>query len=311
VKSKVEIDCPFCGNRGPRSKEHVWAQWMRSAPGAKELLHDAKGNQISLEHGGLVKDAFGRYEAIDRDPSKVAELLPHVTVWVCDSCNSGWMSQLEDNAKKLFAPYFVAGWPIGLTPERLALLATWATKSWMAYALLSDPEANPFTTEEYRSMAASPAPLARSRLWLLHSHAPTAYVGIGVAGTLITFGEATPDLATTQNNAGFGYLATGGMVLFIALAPHDHLEAHELLEPFAAQADGVQRIWPAPTEQLFPEPAVPDEVMSDFLGWPDQMEEMLDLPVVGLTDEEVLQVRREFQAGAEPSELRERWSQDQ
>lgn len=41
-------------------------------------------------------------------------------------------------------------------------LATWATKSWMAYALLRLPHENPFTLEEYRTMAAKPAPLVRS-----------------------------------------------------------------------------------------------------------------------------------------------------
>jgi hypothetical protein len=275
------------------------------------LLRDSKGNQISFEHGGLVKNAFGRYEAIDRDPSKVAELLPHVTVVVCDSCNNGWMSQLEDDTKKILAPYFTAGWPIGLTPERLTLLAAWATKSWMAYVLLADPEANPFTVDEYRMMATNPAPLERSRIWLMHSHAPTAYVGMGVTGTLMTFSEPIPDMATTQNNTGFAFLAAGGMVFFMALAPQGRLELHEVLEPPVVHEDGVHRIWPDPIEQLFPEPAIPNEVMSGFLGWPRALDEALGLPVDGLSDEEILQVRQEYLAGADPSDLRERWSHGQ
>ena len=38
-----QIDCPFCGQTGIRTREHVWAQWLHDTEGAKVVLDGTIG----------------------------------------------------------------------------------------------------------------------------------------------------------------------------------------------------------------------------------------------------------------------------
>ncbi len=76
---------------GPRTKEHVWAQWMHNTPGARRLLRDNQGERIENVHETLVRNSDGRYKKLAVTAGRFAELLPHVIVYVCGDCNSRWM----------------------------------------------------------------------------------------------------------------------------------------------------------------------------------------------------------------------------
>lgn len=92
-----------------------------------------------------------------------SELL-NLIVWVCEDCNSQWMSGLETEAKAVLRPFILDGETKRLSADDLRILTTWATKSWMAYALTLPVQQNPFTETEYRAMADSAAPLGRCRV---------------------------------------------------------------------------------------------------------------------------------------------------
>lgn len=299
--------CPFCGNAASRNKEHVWAQWMRKHPAAQQLLKQSSGRRLERPHTAIRVGESGAYEFDEGQMQRVAELLPHVQVDVCRSCNGGWMKGLEDKVKELLAPWSRVGWPVRLRPQDQTLLATWATKSWMAYALLSGDLKNPFESSEYRAIANVPHPLDRSRVWLLNSDAPGAYVGMGLDTTLL--GQRT-DLATTADNSGFGFLAYAEWVLFLVLAPQDGevLDAMEMGMPSIPTAT---RIWPPSDEVMFPTATASADELSDLLAFPQQFHRAVGLPVIGLTPEQTDEAQAAFLSGAEPWQIRARWSPDE
>jgi tetratricopeptide (TPR) repeat protein len=304
VSSPRGFHCPFCGEAAKRNKEHVWAQWMRKQPAAQQLLEESSGRRLERPHAEIRIGTSGQYEFAEGRMQRVAELLPHVQVDVCIACNGGWMKDLEDQVKTLLAPWSRVGWPVRLRPEDQTLLATWATKSWMAYALLSGDLKNPFRTSEYRAIANSPQPLDRARVWLIHSDAPGAYVGMGLDSTLLGGPE---DLATKPDNSGFGFLAYAEWVFFLILAPQDGetLDAMELGMPSVATAI---RIWPPSNEIVFPTATASASDLSELLAFPAEFHRAVGLPVIGLTPEQTDEVHGAFLAGANPLQIRARWS---
>ena len=200
--------------------------------------------------GGTVLDRGpdGAYEARDADGRAIAQWLPNVTVAVCDDCNGGWMSRLENEAKRILGPFIFEGQRVlRLSVDDVTLLATWTTKSWMAYALLYPQQHNPFTENEYRTMVADPAPLARSGIWIMHSREPIAHVSMGLA-TLFTFG--TPGDLTMPANTAYAFLAVSTVVFFMVLVPEgapalapDTPSRGGGLAPPMLDEYGVRRIW--------------------------------------------------------------------
>ncbi|TDD55429.1 hypothetical protein E1263_26115 [Kribbella antibiotica] len=310
------VDCPFCGQRGVKTKEHVWAQWLHETAGAQALLDGTHGERIAREHRVFRKDQQGRYRAEAETPGPYAKWLPNLTVDVCRDCNGGWMSRLESDAKAILAPFIFSGTTTRLSAEDLRTLTIWATKSWMAYALTVALQQNPFTEAEYRGMAESAQPLGRSQVWLLHSTEPRAQVAMGITSTLHSF--EPPDLEKTPNNTAYAYLAVAGVVMALLLLSTEVIDAlrslpdgDEVLDGFMvppmSKSPVVRRAWPGPRPQYFPLGVLPDADLAAFIEGAPRLFSETGLPVDGLTDEAVAAVREEFLSGADPVDLRRRW----
>lgn len=252
----------------------------------------------------LQRGTDGRYEMQTLADRRVAKWLPNVTVDVCAACNNGWMSSLETQVKALLDPFFDTGRFIRLSTSDLSLLATWATKSWMAYALTFSTQANPFTTEEYRHLAATSTPIGeRCNVWLMHSKDDGAHVGMGLQSSLFTFGQ--PESLEVQDNAGFAYLAASTLVMFMALLPPDAPDGMlEVFQPPVVEIDTVRRAWPSPRRQFFPLGSLPQGALAALLRYPLEFRENIGLPTTGLTDQDIPEVMKRFLDGASPTDLR-------
>jgi hypothetical protein len=77
--------CPFCDRTGQRSKEHVWAQWLRRCPMFAEMNEGYTGQRSETEY---VQGLDERHLAVPASSRHVADFLPHVQVSVCRHCNS-------------------------------------------------------------------------------------------------------------------------------------------------------------------------------------------------------------------------------
>lgn len=109
--------CAMCGRplRGDRSKEHVFAKWLMPH-------YEALPQPFSV--------AWSSDDSFEVHEKRELIMGNHVAGRICRTCNNGWMSQLEDQAK--LALLDVASKRRSLASliqtERL-LLARWATKT--------------------------------------------------------------------------------------------------------------------------------------------------------------------------------------
>ena len=299
------VDCPFCGLRGLGTDEHVWAQWLHETPGAVELLEGTHGERIERANSRLARDAEGRLRAETARSTRIAKWLPNVKVRVCDDCNNGWMSVLEEATKAILWPFIFEGVThVRLSEDDLLTLATWATKCWMAYALTFPPHQNPFTADEYREMTRSPRPLDRSQTWLMHSVEPFAHVAMSLKTSLMSRG--TPDLERAQDNWAYGVLSVGTVVLALQLLPPEATDemAEALAPPMLAHPNHARRIWPNLRRQYFPLDLLPEGALGALVTYPEQLFEAVGLPTEGLTQGEAEGFYTAFMDGDDSSVLR-------
>ena len=109
-----ESTCPFCGDPGPLTDEHVWPRWL-----SKELRR----------LGGTFLPRAGETRA----PRSI-----DATVGVCRRCNNDWLSTLENDVSTIARP-MLRGEFVYLDTERQTLLATWATKTAYMIDRLTEP----------------------------------------------------------------------------------------------------------------------------------------------------------------------------
>jgi hypothetical protein len=119
----IPKQCVFCGGK-PLSKEHIWPRWLgpyiirdqKNHASASTLVHETHTEESRRLWGG---DARGRSVRI-----------------VCKSCNGGWMSRLQERAKRIVLP-LVTGQQIELSTQDQRTLAFWCAMSAMTAEFLN------------------------------------------------------------------------------------------------------------------------------------------------------------------------------
>ncbi len=96
--------CLFC-NEDANSKEHVWPQWILRLPPARRPVRQRLGTGKEVTYSGDFK-----------------------LKGVCSTCNNGWMSELETEAKPILGP-IVQDLSIQLDLEDQTKIARWAFKT--------------------------------------------------------------------------------------------------------------------------------------------------------------------------------------
>lgn len=292
--------CPFCGSQEGRTKEHVWPQWLRASPGATQLLQDATGKRSPNLRAFIVRDENGTYQSSSEALPQLAELLPEVSVGVCKACNTGWMSQLENETRSLLLPSLVGQLPISLSLEDQALLAAWATKTFMTYSLTLGQQSNPFSGRDYREMREGRALPASTHVWLFSACSRWAQVGIQVKTWALYKGSFRPDV--DPDNSALGFLAAGGLVFLLVKTPHPILT--DLLAPPDAPSDRLHKLSDAASGFTLDRCELGEPYMDAVHAWsfsPDR----LHLPdTIGLREEQVDDIATAWRAGVSPEHLR-------
>lgn len=115
--------CIFCQSRKIDSKEHVIGKWwIKNFP---ELMTPPPPGRIN-EYSNVIhtRDESGGI-ITQKGPIGSAPLLPSATFRVvCETCNNGWMSQI-DNAMKEFITSFLNGAPKPITSEQIRTIENW------------------------------------------------------------------------------------------------------------------------------------------------------------------------------------------
>ena len=233
--------CPFCGSSGKITKEHVWAKWLRGTPGGTRLLdgNPRRGRRfLNVQSVPTIGDQ-GVYEPTVANREFLHELLPEVTVPVCAQCNNGWMSDLENRARKILHPLVMEGKSINLSNDEAELLAVWALKTLMAYATTRTTLLNPFSENDYRNLAQHRSVPRTARIWTFTADSRWSHVGLDIKSWAIYPSQAGGYLPeSSPDNSALGFLAAGGCIFLLVKAPPAMPELHQYLQPPQAGALG-------------------------------------------------------------------------
>lgn len=103
--------CIFCGGHG-LTKEHMWADWLRAYIPRAATEHHTQSKVVYLE-----KDETSLHRRTGDPHSRRIRC-------VCLSCNNGWMSELQEDAKPFLVP-MLKGERITLHRRAQTILASW------------------------------------------------------------------------------------------------------------------------------------------------------------------------------------------
>src|SRR4051812_46683479 len=118
--------CIFCGG-GPLTLEHVWPAWLIA-------LFPALPSTITFR---------GR----ERQATTSDELTVRA---VCEKCNGGWMSDLEQQAKPLLMELLEERPYSFMPPGMQDVISAWAVKTVMVFEHVLGPDAGVYYTQEER-----------------------------------------------------------------------------------------------------------------------------------------------------------------
>jgi hypothetical protein len=138
--------CVFCGAL-KQSKEHVYPKWLRKLMGT----YDSIITITETESGAEVRKTQVPFD---------------VTVnTVCQTCNTGWMQQLEERARPLLSS-MIRGEPCELEPAQQRLVAVWFTKTAMMMHERARPSERVIPTAHFEVMFRQEGPPTGTAVWL-------------------------------------------------------------------------------------------------------------------------------------------------
>lgn len=141
ILAMPSLRCAFCKRVQPMSREHVWPEWLlsiiKNAQRAKILEAGLRRNEGMPETFGFRRERKGL---------RVRE--------VCVECNSGWLSDIEQDAQVLGR--LAVGSPSTLTEEDQRGIAVWAWKTALVISLASPDDVVPENL--YQALNASKSP---------------------------------------------------------------------------------------------------------------------------------------------------------
>ncbi|MBM0228216.1 hypothetical protein [Micromonospora sp. ATA51] len=258
--------CRFCGATNRQiTNEHIWPDWLRDyLPAVRQPGHSERWSS-----------------AAGRDRWRQPILTAKVRV-VCDGCNNGWMSQLEEAAKPIVGP-MVVGQAVELDATAQQIVANWVALKGLVAVHTSNVE-QPIPEPHYRRVHAfEGAPPNTMRVWigrrwnltdpnrpsraqLFESHfMPVTNVFPGF--------PLPPDLERYRSEGGVFNATVFRVGHFFALAlQHDWPGLRARPKLGSAAADALLPIWPAGRTIQWPPPRPVED-----LGDPHKVTRFLQL----------------------------------
>ncbi|MEY9937308.1 hypothetical protein [Streptacidiphilus sp. MAP5-3] len=157
--------CIFCGKARGMSREHLWPDYLSDYTSTD----DDTRTSVSV---GFTHDDSGVAHIFPKETREQAgSALQFSMREVCEPCNNGWMSRLEERLKPRLLGLMRAE-RMTLDADEIALLATWATKTTMVHEFLSSPGDDP---------TPRPTATADMRRFLMNQQLPPPHTKVWVA----------------------------------------------------------------------------------------------------------------------------------
>lgn len=229
-------NCLFCPETTKLSLEHVWPQWIW------KLSHKEP------QKGRYTVETFGTH--IKRQGRK-APTLDQTRRVVCESCNNGWLSRLENEMAKPALKRFLVprrGTASGISVDDQVALVAWATKMAfiLDYTTVTPDNHRNFTQHERQEFAATLTPPDGLSIWIADLVRDTGQiVHSSVTNVASLAAVEAPDVKYSGQLSTFhvGSLVFQTLHLRSVTEPPSVPSDELMLEPHWNQV--VRRIWPS------------------------------------------------------------------
>lgn len=235
-KARDKRVCAFCGN-GALTAEHVIPQWISRRTELGHLKKEViRGRSHYLYRSSAQPDGMeARFEQRGLHVP-AGELTVRV---VCGGCNSGWMSQLEDDMKVIADPY-LTGLSESAETKHAELLAFWATKTAMMFQF-NDVQSTSFSAAQRRKVFRTRRPPHWTKVFLARFDGPL-YIWpfhCGIEAALRAHGRAGQQPETM----GITSLIIGRASFIVASASSEQL-FHVLSRQLEVLMGSWRQLWP-------------------------------------------------------------------
>ena len=229
MKLKKPKACEFCGSSGPMSDEHLWGKWM-----VESNFIPVSGLKSYIVLATAGDSPFGGEPAYSlRRQSGPPTSRRHPVV--CRDCNSGWMSQLEEQVKPFLGP-MMQGIETRLDERAQKLLARWIDKTIMIYEFES-PDAMTTSPWQREQFVERDAPSEPTHVFI------GRYSGVFDYPQILHSSGKVSDIPGTEILRRGTDIATVGQVLFYVTRATDPLLQFDDY-PATALTDHLKQIWP-------------------------------------------------------------------
>jgi hypothetical protein len=144
-------ECALCGADAGRTREHVFAKWIRDLFPDTERSKQTRKTQI---RGGEIE--VEQWEDVP---------LNLCVNDICRRCNSEWCQAVDDEAQPVLEP-LIRGRPSTLGAPQQLIAATWATKTLLLLQLTHREDKRSIPDREYRWFHNHRWPLENEQVWI-------------------------------------------------------------------------------------------------------------------------------------------------
>jgi hypothetical protein len=207
--------CVFCGRQEKLTGEHAFPDWLRRAVGDGGAQY---GRRTSNGH-------IDRWQTIAYS-TKVND--------VCNLCNTGWMSDIENSVRNLLLPMIRSGFSVTMYQGTLKSVATWALLRSLILSCVTTQDDLP--EDLYTSLEKTHVLSPRTSVWLGRLS--------GTDDRTAFFTGASLNITGTQPDTPDGWVATmaiGKVILRVFVLLKDRESGpvtHGRFEPYLLQ------VWP-------------------------------------------------------------------
>jgi hypothetical protein len=142
--------CVFCGGQ-PVNREHVLPEWLADC---------FSSGRPQTHYRADLDERGGQTRMYAQKPFRTK------AACVCPSCNSTWMSNLENDAKPLLTPMMVEGRGRVLSEDDQRTVARWAAKTVMMIQHAQGGGRRGIPPEYYAQFYETGEPAAKHQVWL-------------------------------------------------------------------------------------------------------------------------------------------------